>query len=119
MTNDLNHKMEFDHVIEVCEDGSVIDRHDLYAPSLLDGELDSDRWEFFTTGYTGQHGYSGPIMHNSEFIGGRLEVDILATPGVYVSLVSYYSEDADGVSDPDETYVEGWAIARLKDGLDD
>jgi hypothetical protein len=115
-TTNLADVMEFDHVIEVQDDGTVRDRPDLYAPDLFEDELTDDRWEFFSTGYTGQYLYNGPIMHNSEFIGGRLAQDILDTPGVYVAVVSYYypeyPEDGDGEV---EYYVEGWAIARLKD----
>lgn len=106
----LNDIMEFDHVIRVGENGEVTDVQGIYAPNLFDEELDSADWEFFSVGYTRQDGYSGPIMHNSEFIGGRLERDILETPGVYVALVSYYSPE-DGEED---TYAEGWAIARLR-----
>lgn len=50
-------------------------------------------------------------MHNSEFIGGGMAEDILAEPGYYVSLVCYWPDGED--SDEDETYVEGWAVARL------
>ena len=108
----LNDIMEFDHVIRVNEDGTVSeDIQGIYAPSLYDDELDSDKWEFFSTGYTLQDSYSGPIMHNSEFIGGQLERDILETPGVYVVLVSYYSEG----STEDGTYAEGWAVVRMVD----
>lgn len=103
----LDEIMEFDHVIRVNADGSVTDEPSLYAPSLYDEELDSDKWEFFTTGYSGQHGYSGPIMHNSEYIGGALERDILATPGVYVAIVANWSPGAD-----EEDTIEGWAIVK-------
>lgn len=116
----LNQQMEFDHVIEVRADGSVVDAPNerrYWAPSLLDDQLDSDNWTFFTTGYSGQDSYNGPIMHNSEFIGGQLADDILATPGFYVALVSEYTTDADDneIGEDGELYVEGWAIARLKD----
>jgi hypothetical protein len=101
--------MEFDHVIRVNEDGSISDVRGIYAPSLCDDELDSARWELLD-GYSGQYNYSGPIMHNSEYIGGSLERDIRETPGVYVALVSYYLSD-----DDNEGTEEGWAIARLKE----
>ena len=66
-------------------------------------ELSTDKWELLD-GYSGQDRYSGPIMHASEYVGGRMERDILATPGVYVALVDYCLDD----SDP-----EGWAVARM------
>lgn len=107
----LNDLMEFDHVIVVHADGSVTDAPDgVYAPTLYDDELDDTSWTLMN-GYSGQDRYAGPIMHNSEFIGGRMEIDILATPGYYVALVSSYSEDADGFDD-EEGNVEGWAVAH-------
>ena len=90
----LNDIMEFEHVIEVHEDGTITDRNDLYAPSLLDGELDSSEWTMLS-GFSGQDRYSGPIMHNSEYIGGGMEAYIRETPGVYVVVVSDYSPTCD------------------------
>jgi hypothetical protein len=102
----LSHLMEFDHPITVHEDGTVTDGPaGAYAPDLTDDELSDDGWELFTHGYSGQDRYSGPIMHNSEFIGGGLARDILDTPGTYVAVVSRYHGDC-------EDYLEGWAIAR-------
>lgn len=99
----LNDVMEFDHVVTVHDDGTVTDGPaGVYAPELSDGELTDPRWELLN-GYSGQYCYSGPIMHASEYIGGGMERDILDTPGVYVALVDYPSDD----SEP-----EGWAVAR-------
>ena len=103
---ELNDRMEFDHVIEVLEDGSVIDRPDVWAPELYDGELSArqgDTWSLLN-GWSGQDRYPGPIMHQSEFIGGGMARWILETPGVYVALVDYPDDD----SEP-----EGWAVATL------
>lgn len=106
----LNDIMDFDHIVEVHTDGSITDGPaNLYAPSLYDGDLDDSRWELLT-GYSGQYGYSGPIMHNSEYIGGGMERDILSTPGVYVALVCYWSPDEE--STDDEHTIEGWAVAH-------
>lgn len=99
----LNDRMDFDHVIEVLPDSTVIDRHDIHAPSLCDSELEDGRWELLN-GYSGQHRYSGPIMHASEYIGGYMERDILDNPGLYVALVDYPLDD----SEP-----EGWAVAYI------
>jgi hypothetical protein len=107
----LTEIMEFDHVIEVHADGSVTDGPaNIYAPDLYDGELQGEGWEFFTYGYTGQYGYDGPMMHNSEFIGGGLERDILAKPGLYVSLIGNYSCDEHEDECECDT-AEGWAVA--------
>jgi hypothetical protein len=110
--DELRSLMDFDHVIEVREDGTVIDRNDVFAPSLYDDELDSDSWSFFSTGYTGQDSYNGPIMHDSEVISRTMARDILSSPGIYVALVSYYSPEEDSEEDS-ESFIEGWAIATL------
>jgi hypothetical protein len=104
----LSHLMEFDRVIEVLADGSVIDRPDIYAPSLYDGDLDThhDKPWALLDGYSGQDRYSGPMMHQSEFIGGRMARDILDEPGIYVALVNYELDD----SEPTE-----WAVARMEE----
>jgi hypothetical protein len=112
----LNAIMEFDHVIRVHDDGTITEPTGIYAPELWDGTLDSDRWGFFTTGYSRQDSYAGPIMHNSELIGGGLARDILETPGVYVAVVSHYYTPDENDSDGDgETLAEGWAVAYLKE----
>lgn len=107
----LTDRMEFDHVIRVREDGRVVDVPDVCAPSLYwigDGhELDGTGWTLLN-GYSGQYRYAGPIMHESEYIGGRMARDIASTPGVYVALVCY---SGDGHADEDD--VAGWAVARL------
>jgi hypothetical protein len=122
----MNDRMEFDHPVRVEADGSVTESvPGVYAPEsvidtdedgqiLADDEaawLDSLRrqgWEPLN-GYSGQYLYSGPIMHPSEYIGGRLEDDILAEPGVYV-VVSVECLGPDEDSDPEEP--AGWAVLR-------
>jgi hypothetical protein len=99
MSESLNARMQFDHVVEVHPDGTVTDAREVYAPDAYQGEPLYGGWSLMD-GYSGQYGYSGPWMHQSEYVGGRLERDILATPGYYVTVVDG-SED-----DPDE-----WAVA--------
>lgn|ERR1039458_812135 len=111
MTNvaqSLNERMDFDCPVQVHEDGSVTDAPEsLYAPAVFDSELDDDSWTLLD-GYSGQYGYAGPIMHESEYIGGRLERDILARPGYYVVVASYsLDENPDGT----DTDIDGWAVA--------
>lgn len=91
----LSDLMEFDHPITVHADGRITDGPaGVYAPDLLDvidaADFQSDTWELMS-GYSGQDRYAGPIMHDSEFIGGGLARDILTTPGTYVAVASYYS----------------------------
>jgi hypothetical protein len=123
MARALNEIMEFDHVIQVHEDGTVTDAPDLgydtFEPTLTGDsatgleELESHPmakrpWALMTHGYTGQYGYSGPLMHDSESIGGQLEDDILAQPGLYVAVYCTWYGDA---SEDTEDAIEGWAVA--------
>lgn len=128
-TRTLNDIMQFDHVIQVHEDGSITEPPDIWAPELhadldadgqetgdytLEGMFHADgtrdRWELLN-GYSGQWNYPGPFMHSSEFIGGRMEDDIRSEPGVYVALVVYYLAP-NGYPD---TEPESWAVARKVD----
>lgn len=79
---------------------------DVFAPELFDEEV-SPGWTLLN-GWSGQDRYPGPIMHASEYIGGRMAAWILENPGVYVALVSYDLDDLDG-----EPF--GWAVAKLDD----
>lgn len=98
----LNDRMEFDHVIQVHEDGSITDEPTVHAPELYDGELTASNWTLLR-GYSGQESHPGPIMHASEFIGGRMAEDIRVTPGYYVALVNGTLDDSEE--------GEGWAVA--------
>lgn len=112
----LSDEMDFDHVIEVLPDGTIIDRPDVYAPELYGVSGGTETIEGWTllTGYSGQDRYSGPIMHNSEQIAGGIARDVLGTPGVYVALVCLWEPEDD--DDPEDGPVlEGWAIARKVD----
>lgn len=101
----LSDIMDFDHVIQVHADGTVTDARGVYAPEAYDwgdelvADIDTDALEragwSLMDGYSGQYSYSGPWMHASEYIGGRLERDILATPGYYVAIYPHGDEDPD------------------------
>lgn len=68
---------DFDHVWTV-QDGHVVDAKG-YAPTVAmfelepdvwsDEEVESEGWEPVSAGFTGQYGYSGPVMHASETFG--------------------------------------------------
>lgn len=92
----LNSVMDFDHVIHVNAAGTVTSDpnesayFDLSMYKGDDGEWHDDfqlpdGWTLMR-GYTGQYGYNGPVMHQSEYIGGGMADDILSTPGYYVAL---------------------------------
>lgn len=109
----LNDLMQFDHVIEVHEDGTVTEPSGIYAPDVYDHDTDNpavegfrdDKWELLN-GFSGQYSYSGPVMHPSEYIGGGLARYILETPGIYVAVV---------VRDIGNDDDAGWAVARKTD----
>lgn len=119
----LNEAMDFDHPIRVHADGSVSDAVGEYAPEVIvtcgdDGQisaeddafmvryLESQGWTVLN-GYSGQYCYAGPIMHASEYIGGRMARDILETPGVYVACAVYMLD----APEDDDPYA-GWIVAR-------
>jgi hypothetical protein len=101
--------LEFDTVFSI-EGGAVVERHDLYAPSVYndpdnDIYLDDSRWDCFT-GLSGQYGYNGAVMHSSELVGRGIADylnDYAAENDVVFCLVV--------VNDLDDEDVVGWAIA--------
>ncbi len=112
---DMNARMEFDGVIEIRDDGSIIDRRDLYAPEVYEdgsGGIDFAGAKGWTAlnGYSGQDRYAGPIMHPSEYIGGRLAADILAEPGIYTAAAV---SDLDDIANP-----SGWAVLRFDGAME-
>lgn len=137
---ELNDVMEFDHVIESHGDGTVTWRSDLYAPEVLDEYIERDgfstrgmqKWKFtgdpeweLLYGHTGQDSYNGPVMHESEFVGGGLAHRIIETPGVYVVVAVYTLEPQEGCEfceeetaneghpcPCDQHNIVGWAVAK-------
>lgn len=109
--------VEFDCPFRVGHSGRVYDRvESVYAPEVYnsdetDVEILSDDWEAFSAGYTGQWGYNGPVMHQSEFIGGALADDILSSPGMYVvCTVEVLPSD-----DDPEPLPAGWIVLRKRE----
>lgn len=103
----------------IGEDGSItVVYPQVYGPEVHHDEADHIRidapegedWEAFSTGYTGQWMSAGsPVMHASEYIGGRLETDMLESPGVYVvETVEVLPDDED--EDPEPA---GWVVLKL------
>lgn len=132
MTKPLNEIMEFDHVIKVNADLTIDEstsdvnpyfelRTYLENPGTWewssDEELTSslpEGWELLR-GFTGQYSYNGPVMHNSEYIGGGLERHIRETPGYYVALVVEsdcgYTQEGCTEESGCDCEPAGWAIA--------
>jgi hypothetical protein len=128
--NSLNSVLEFEHVIRVRADGTVIQTGEsgVWAPEVCvelddDGQIldvaesamveavESAGWELMT-GYSRQSGYAGPIMHSCEYVGGDMEQDILERPGLYVVVeVTGLHPDPESEAGGYDAPV-GWVVAR-------
>lgn len=134
----LSYVLDFDHVIALSAAGVISDAPaGVYAPECYEPAPDSidagDGWELITSGLTGQYGYNGPWLHDSEVIAGGVARRVLDHAsdhdgGLYVAVYASYSceecggaglvwnEDATGevecpaACEPGTT-LEGWAIA--------
>lgn len=133
--DNLNEVMEFDTVVSVFSNGVVEVLPNIYAPDVTQyidehGSAPNepeicqseptiaapDYWEFLT-GYTGQHGYNGACMHQSEYVGGRLAQDILDEPAVYCVVAIY--EDCICERDEYDQCIDhdtpsSWAVLKLE-----
>ena len=114
----LSDMMDFDHVIRVRRDGAITDAENIYAPELIQSRNDDDTWTEslededweLLDGFSGQSGYSGPMMHSSEYIGGAMARHIRANPGFYVAIYPTVIDDLD----PDAV-ADSWAVAFCED----
>lgn len=86
--------------VTVPEIHATVNSHDLFIESRLP-------WFTVSEGFTGQHGYRGPVMHDSEFISTGMMESILEDndPTVYMFAVRYPTYD-DGEQ-------EGWVILAI------
>lgn len=120
----LNSVMSFEHVIRVNEDGTVSGVEEFFYFEVGTDLGDDGIWHAheslpegwsLMSGYTGQYGYNGPHMHQSEFIGGRMARDILETPGLYVVLEvtpnCNYTEDDCNEDDGCNCEATEWVVA--------
>lgn len=107
--------LEFDTVIEVFEDQTFIVRNDLFSPDLLDDEIQSNRWRFWSYGYTNQYGYNGPMLHDSETWSMSMVRDLIESPGIYTCVYGMYTNDDPEFSDIEPTIIEGWAVLEYSD----
>lgn len=102
----LDHAVDFDSPFRVYENGVIETCIGQHAPDLFNGELETGSGWDFIDGYSGQDRYAGPIMHDSEYLGGQMARDVLANPGIYCLVPAYY-DDEDNAG---ETFIEGWAL---------
>lgn len=141
----LNSAVEFDSPFTIghTDDAGItaIERADgVYAPEVYlyvdkDGngvgkeQIDLKDWDEATqweavNGYSGQHGYAGPTMHASEFLGGSMAHDVLADKGATYVVVSVeclpdWEVDQDNEDDVDlEMTIQdnpaGWMLLKRK-----
>ena len=106
----------------IGEDGSIVTVYpEVYGPDVHHDETDHIRidnptgetWYAFSKGYTGQWMSAGsPVMHASEYIGGRLETDMLESPGVYV----VESVEVEPDEEDDSPEPAGWVVLKLDEG---
>lgn len=115
---ELNTSVEFNIPFIVNEDGTV-EMSANFEPDEVIGNYPehgnvfiSDGWTAWSYGYTGQYGYAGPVMHESEQLSGRIADDILSEPGEYcICEVSYFPED-DHDQEEYEMEHEGWIVVK-------
>lgn len=113
----IDSQVEMDSAFGIDRDGNVV-KVDAWAPEVYlsqDGlEVPGD-WEA-VNGYSGQYGYSGPVMHPSEVMdGSKMEEYVRENPGTY-ALVVPANVDAYDSDDPDaEVDVDGWVLLKLND----
>ena len=114
----LSEEIEFDHIVYSHGDGTISDVNPYVAgwgPELYICEQEDGTWTMedveapwtLLTGFSDQHGYDGPMMHASEYIGGGLARHILETPGFYTAgVVDPLPLDEDSNDAPDS-----WVVA--------
>lgn len=114
-TPTLSDIMDFDHVIEIRHDGAIVDRADVWAPELCDGELPYGSDWHLLDGFSGQYRYSGPMMHQSEYVGGGMERYIRENPAIYVALVNtpMCADDCE-FCDGEGCEPTEWAVAYME-----
>lgn len=103
-----NFSPEFDCPFAVNSDGTVAEITSYFVPSVWSDDdndivIDSSDWSALS-GYTGQHGYNGAVMHSSEYFGGKLYEDVMTTPGTYAIVEVRDLEDDDAPA--------GWCVLR-------
>ena len=74
-------------------------------------------WEA-VSGYSGQHGYSGPDMHPSEYLGGGMARDVLEDVGaIYATQTLSALPNWDADDEETETVMmdaDGWILLKFK-----
>lgn len=112
MSHHLDSLLSESNVIRVNEDGTVSDvEPNVYGPDVY-VTYDDDGKEHVTCegnwdmerGWTQQYLYNGPMMHPSEYVGGKIADHILETPGLWCVVVPYDLDSGD--------LAEGWVLCH-------
>lgn len=110
----LNDRMPLGRVVKINGDGTVSNADDIDPPTVLDEKWDDEKWQPLR-GYTGQYGVTlkNFVMHNAEFIGGGMERDMFANPGLYVAVEAGWSCTEDCEPDCEGDHPEGWVVFTI------
>lgn len=122
----LDAAIDFDRPFRVIDEGTIDYPADVFDPEVYvdvddDGSItptgEADMIDYVrhqgwepVDGYSGQQGYSGPIMHASERLGGGMARDVMQTPGTYVVC----AVECLGPDELQETPA-GWILLRRRD----
>lgn len=110
--DDLNSAIEFDSPFQVFDDGTIETRvSGIHAPNVehddqSDVLIESTDWEALT-GFTGQYGYRGAVMHASEQFQGGIVDYVIERPGVYCLVVVEAYDDRCIVCAETADYCQG------------
>lgn len=108
-----NENINFDSPFIVLPNGEFATVN-MYCPSVLtdkstDVYIDDSKWVALT-GYTGQYGYNGAVLHSSEYLGGGLLLDILEDVGTIYCLTVVYNPEEDQEEYDDD--MAGWCVLQ-------
>ena len=118
----IDAQTSLDTSFRIDENGTVVSGEGVYPPDVecySDGKIDiQDRhreWEP-VTGFSGQYGYSGPMMHASEAMdGSSMELYVRENPGVY-AVVNPLNGDYDPYGEDDDinndSYTDSWVLLK-------
>lgn len=106
--NDVDFNVPFEVTAE--REVRLANRPGLYVPEVSNDDtaditIHGTGWTALT-GFTGQMGYRGAVMHSSEYIGGGLEEYILSNPGIY-AVTEVMDDDLEQPEPP-----IGWVVLR-------
>ena len=97
-----------------AEEDEYGDIHVTADVPFIDGKnmTSGPQWEFYSRGYTGQYGVkkSDPVMHTSEYVGGKLARDMIKNGGKFVVTLVTAIGDFDNDDD-----IIGWVVLRMSD----